>query len=501
VSDDVNDKQDNSTDEEYETSDGGDFELFEVPPEVDPNRFGPIPVVPSEETAIDHALSDDRPADHVPPDHDPTGQAPPPDDLDETDDELVGDESISAIFGFDPLDDSDRPVAKSVSVEKDPEPDSPANSGADLPHWTEPATGIVPAVIAGDDQSGSVSEVAGPRWHGEGPQWAGDDLEAVFADEEGVSGTKRVTIQDDHQRPEIPSAAGAPQRHSESPARPGTPAAQPQPAVDSGERDLVQAVLLGLALAGVAALAFWLGAVPTLILVAVAAAVAAAELFQAMRKAGLHPATLLGITAAVALPLATYNRGEAGFVLVMALAVVFGALWYLVGADTHRPALNIGLTMLGITWIGGMAAFAALLVRADQIPVLLAAVLVTVASDTGAYAGGRSLGVHPFHPASPNKTWEGFIVGLIAAVVVGFVIGVLEISVFSGNLVNAVIFGLVCGILAPIGDLTESLVKRDLGVKDMGSILPGHGGVLDRLDGLLFVLPGAYYLGRVLDLF
>jgi phosphatidate cytidylyltransferase len=183
------------------------------------------------------------------------------------------------------------------------------------------------------------------------------------------------------------------------------------------------------------------------------------------------------------------------------MSVVFGALWYLVGADTHRPALNLGLTMLGITWVGGMAGFAALLVRADQIEVLLAAVIITVASDTGAYAGGKALGSRPFHPASPNKTWEGTIVGFIAAVVAGVIIWLLEISVFADTLPQAVLLGAVVGVIGPIGDLTESMVKRDLNTKDMGHLIPGHGGVLDRLDALLFAIPAAYYLGRVLDLF
>ncbi len=213
----------------------------------------------------------------------------------------------------------------------------------------------------------------------------------------------------------------------------------------------------------------------------------------------MHPATLLGTVAAGAMPLAAYHRGPAGFMTVAALLVVFGALWYIVGADTHRPALNMGLTMLGVIWVGGLASFAALIIQLpDGISILLVAVVVTVVFDTGAYAGGRMLGKTPFHSASPNKTWEGTLIGVVASIAAAEVLGLWNISAFSENLWHFLLVGLLAGILAPLGDLTESIIKRDLGVKDMGTLLPGHGGVLDRVDGLLFVLPGIYYLALLL---
>lgn len=514
---------DDQNDQPNEPESKGIFDLFEPPPEIDPNRFGPIPVVPD---------GDEAPA---------SDDAPSADDADsESADVAPGEATISSIFGFDPIDppaddeaaadappidvapvtpliegvedDVDpteiRPVVEAVPVieldadaDQDPDTQDEAESGdggdATLPHWTAPATGMVPKVIASDDGDDGWAAVSGPRWHGEGPQWAGDDLESVFADEEGVGGPRRITIEDDTDYPDMPGAAGSPQRPETAAAR---AAQRPVVEVDAG-RNLTQAIGAGIAFAVVAGLAFWLGKATTVALITVVAVLAAVELFGAMRRAGLHPATLLGIVASGAMPLAVYHRGSAGFTLVMALAVLSAAMWYLSGADTQRPALNIGLTMLGITWIGGLAAFAAFILQsAGGVEVLLAAVLITVASDTGAYAGGRAIGSTPFHSASPNKTWEGTIVGVISAVVVGLIVGILEISVFSGELTDAVLLGLVVGILAPIGDLTESMVKRDLGVKDMGSLLPGHGGFLDRVDGLLFVLPGVYYLGNVMGL-
>lgn len=268
-----------------------------------------------------------------------------------------------------------------------------------------------------------------------------------------------------------------------------------------GGRNLPAAVGVAAALVAVLLGAMWLGPAATLLLVIVLALVAVVELYNAMRMAGLRPAALLGIVATAAAPAVAFYRGDAAMPLIIGLTVVFGSLWYLVGADTERPVLNLSLTMMGILWIGGLASFAGLMLRFDGgagIELLLAAIIITVASDTMAYIGGRAYGARPFHSASPNKTWEGTITGFLGAVFAGFAIGVTDMgSLWDGNLVPAMALGAVVGILAPIGDLAESVVKRDLGVKDMGHLLPGHGGVLDRVDALLFALPGAYYLAIV----
>lgn len=527
---------DDQNDQPNESDGKGIFDLFEPPPEIDPNRFGPIPVVTDD--AKPASVEDSTLIDVS----DTAAEVG-------SDDQATGDASISSIFGFEPID----PVEPTTSVNHDgpaividdladepdaspiegvpvisvdevsdlaaaadqsqpsanlfaldeadgvegPSPDDPQSGDNSLPHWTAPATGMVPKVLAGDEAGEGWSTVSGPRWHGEGPQWAGDDLEAVFADEDGVGGPRRVTIDDDSDLPDIPGAAGAPQRPEDVAAR---AAQRPVVEVDAG-RNLGQAIGVGVAFAVVAAVAFRFGNATTIALVVAVAVLASVELFGAMRQAGLHPATLLGIVASAALPLAAYHRGDAGFTLVIALSVAACALWYLSGADTQRPAVNVGLTMFGITWIGGLAAFAAFILQsAGGVEVILAVVIITVASDTGAYVGGKAIGSTPFHSASPNKTWEGTIVGVIASVAAGFLVALTELSVFSGSLTDGVLLGLVIGVMAPIGDLTESMVKRDLGVKDMGTLLPGHGGFLDRVDGLLFALPATFYLGNVLGL-
>lgn len=513
------------------------FDLFEPPPEIDADRFGPIPIVPDaefdgddieidadglERELLDGDLAGDDTVDEMTPllmgNIEPEGEtdalqedalhddAPSlglfdtvPDDPDFVD--RSGSDAVAAsVVDTSPgltVDELLAPLEGNVDELGD-EPlsaDQPASGFGDLPHWTEPPTGQVPAVLVGTGDE-EWSDLSGPQWQGEGPG-EGDDLTAVFGDTAGVVVGGDPIDDTDQDLADIPSPAGAPQR---------TAAARVAPEVDvdatafESGRNVPQAIAVGVIFAGLALFAFQLGAAATVALITAIAVLGSAELFGAMRKVGLRPATLLGIVASAALPLAVYNRGESAFVMVTALLVVFGALWYIVGAETHRPALNLGMTMLGVFWIGGLASFGSLLILLDDgISILLAAIIVTVAYDTFAFAGGKAFGSRPFHDASPNKTWEGTIVGVVAAVVAGFVVGILEISPFSGELVNALLLGVVGGLLAPIGDLTESMVKRDLGVKDMGTILPGHGGILDRLDGLLFVLPGVYYLARVLD--
>ena len=508
------------------------FDSFEPPPEVDPNHFGPIPIVPDPQDSDDagtetapsipalFALPDDEIAtdtgdkeagdtsEEGPADVEAEGsqEANDSQDSDELDDDASDDNSDEAydsdsnespdetqagsllhdLFGDETDNEAPNPKAVSTPIIGDVE------APADLPHWTEPATGQVPKVVVADQDGEVWSDLSGPRWHGEGPEWAGDDLADVFGFTPAEESSELIDdAKVDHD--DLPNA-GAPQR---SPIPRQRPTAQP--AKPSGGRNVPQAIMVGALVAALALAAFYFGKATTVALITLIAVLGGLELFNKMREVGVHPATLLGTVAAGAMPLAAYHRGPAGFMTVAALLVVFGALWYIVGADTHRPALNMGLTMLGVIWVGGLASFAALIIQLpDGISILLVAVVVTVVFDTGAYAGGRMLGKTPFHSASPNKTWEGTLIGVVASIAAAEVLGLWNISAFSENLWHFLLVGLLAGILAPLGDLTESIIKRDLGVKDMGTLLPGHGGVLDRVDGLLFVLPGIYYLALLL---
>jgi phosphatidate cytidylyltransferase len=166
-----------------------------------------------------------------------------------------------------------------------------------------------------------------------------------------------------------------------------------------------------------------------------------------------------------------------------------------------RPTANLGVTIVGVVWVGVLGAFAALIldIPSQGVSILLVAIVAAVAHDAGGFFIGRSMGRTPFTSISPGKTLEGLVGGILSGLVAVLVVAVL-LGVGPFSLGEALVFGLVTSLMAPFGDLAESLVKRDLGLKDMGSILPQHGGVLDRFDALLFVLPTAYYAVRALGL-
>jgi phosphatidate cytidylyltransferase len=182
----------------------------------------------------------------------------------------------------------------------------------------------------------------------------------------------------------------------------------------------------------------------------------------------------------------------------MFLSLVVGVLWFILGVGGKaRPTANLGVTLLGIVWVGVLGSFAALIldIPVEGVSILLLTVVAAVAADVGGFFVGRSIGRTPLTPTSPNKTVEGLLGGVVATLLAVFVVAViLGFGPFSAG--QALVFALVAALVSPLGDLGESLLKRDLGLKDMGALIPQHGGVLDRFDGLLFVLPTAYYVTR-----
>ena len=156
-------------------------------------------------------------------------------------------------------------------------------------------------------------------------------------------------------------------------------------------------------------------------------------------------------------------------------------------------ATAISGTVMGAVWIGGGLAFLILLrdLPAHGRLVAFSVLLAVWAGDTIAYVGGRLMGRHKLAPrTSPGKTWEGLVFGTAATIFVAFIAFYKQDFLTIGQ---SIVVGVVIAVAAPMGDLFESLLKRDMDVKDTGTLLGGHGGMLDRLDALLFAAPAVYF--------
>jgi phosphatidate cytidylyltransferase len=212
----------------------------------------------------------------------------------------------------------------------------------------------------------------------------------------------------------------------------------------------------------------------------------------------LRPLVLAAYAGAVAALLGAQLSGVgwmlAGFLTTLALAFILH--WF---AETRQSAtVAVSATVLGAAWIGlGLAHV--VLVRAISEHgrlALFTAVIAVFAGDTAAFVAGRLLGRHRLAPTiSPGKTWEGFVAGTAATMFVAFVALYKQHYLTVGE---SLVLGALIAIAAPVGDLFESALKRDMEVKDSGRLLAGHGGMLDRIDALLFAVPAAYYLLRAL---
>ncbi|MEX1047199.1 MAG: phosphatidate cytidylyltransferase [Actinomycetota bacterium] len=266
-----------------------------------------------------------------------------------------------------------------------------------------------------------------------------------------------------------------------------------------GGRDVPAAFLTGLVLGAVAlGTLFWHKAVFAVFASAVVL-LAQGELYGAMRRQRRNPATLLGLIFGALILAGAYLKGEAAVLSMMALSVVFAFLWEMATPSRGRKnvMVNVSLTIFGIAYVPFLAAFALVVLAAPTGRALVLAFLgLTFAYDTVAFAVGSLWGDHAIAPSiSPKKSVEG----LVGATLVVAILSMAAVSQIQGiDPAGAAGLAVVVAILAPLGDLAESLLKRDLGVKDMGSILPGHGGVLDRIDSILFVAPGALILFRIL---
>ncbi|MDK8693159.1 phosphatidate cytidylyltransferase [Corynebacterium sp. MSK158] len=265
----------------------------------------------------------------------------------------------------------------------------------------------------------------------------------------------------------------------------------PQPKNGAG-RDLPAAIGVGVGLGALVVLAVWAGPFAWYAVVALAVGVAMWEVLSRLREHSYYiPRTLL-IILGQAMVWVSWPLGAPGLVAVYVtavLALMFGRLFH---NGRHRPPINylrdMSVGIFVLTWIPLFATFAAMLSLvstpfASGAASIVVFMLCVVASDTGGYIAGVMFGSHPMAPAvSPKKSWEGFAGSILFGVVTGAltVKFLLHHDAWVGGLMG---LGLV--ICATLGDLVESQFKRELGIKDMSALLPGHGGLMDRLDGML----------------
>lgn len=261
-------------------------------------------------------------------------------------------------------------------------------------------------------------------------------------------------------------------------------------------RSLPQAVATGLVLLGLILLAYVLGRTAFFLLVAAVVLIALFELLDALVQHGGRPVVLFGLLCGFALLVVAFLRQPRLFIVVIAATMLGALLLALRPERGATPASDAAWTTMGVAWIGGGGAAAvSILMLGEGLLLLVAFVLTTALSDIGAYFVGTRLGRHKMAPSiSPAKSWEGFGGGLACSLLGGMLFAALLPDL---TLLEGLLLGLICGLLAPVGDVVESLVKRELGIKDSGRLLPGHGGFLDRLDALLFCAPAAFFYLRL----
>lgn len=273
-----------------------------------------------------------------------------------------------------------------------------------------------------------------------------------------------------------------------------------------GQRDVPAAFLTGLVLAILAAGSLAIAPAVFAVVAGLVVLWAQGELYGVLHKQHHQPATALGLVGGALVLAAAYLRGESAMLAMLGLSLVAAFLWFMAVPAAHRKntVVNVGLTMLGVGYVPLLAGFALVtLTLPDGRALVLTVIALTFIYDTAAFLFGSLWGGSFFQrgmapSVSPKKTWEGAIAAalLVIGVSVAFVSSYVDL--FEGEPLNALVLGLVVVVFATLGDLAESLLKRDLGVKDMGSVLPGHGGVLDRIDSLLFVAPAAFWFLRAI---
>lgn len=265
----------------------------------------------------------------------------------------------------------------------------------------------------------------------------------------------------------------------------------------AGGRSLKEAVITALVLLALIVICALIGTAAFFVLASAVVLIALYELLVALRKTGHRPVVWFGLACGAAMLVVAYLERHVYLPVVLA-ATMYGAFALALRSGRGPMAgSDVAWTLLGVAWVGGGGAGAVSILMLDNegLLLLIAYVLITAADDIGAYFVGTSLGRHKMAPSiSPAKSWEGWFGGFVSAVGVG---ALFALALNPLELIDGLLLGAIVGVFAPVGDLVESMVKRELKIKDSGNVLPGHGGLLDRLDAILFCAPAAYLYLRL----
>jgi len=262
-------------------------------------------------------------------------------------------------------------------------------------------------------------------------------------------------------------------------------------------RDLPVAVVVGLVLLGAVGASLFIRKDAFVALVVMFVGGAMWELARAFSRRDVHLPLVPLLVGTAGILVSAYLTGPEALVVAFLLVVGGAVVWRVLDGNGRAALRDSAAAAFATTYLPFLAGFTMLMLRESDGPSRVALfILLGVASDTGGYAVGVLLGRHPMAPSvSPKKTWEG----LAGSVVLACVIGVVGAQVaFDADPVVGVVLGLASVLTATLGDLSESMLKRDLGLKDMGHLLPGHGGLLDRLDSLLPTAPAVWLVLSVL---
>lgn len=326
-----------------------------------------------------------------------------------------------------------------------------------------------------------------------------DDVPAYGSDQDGDRGAARLSgplFRDETFRHDTPSAQPLPHAAASQNPEPMPDAPQPAPAPQkkSAGRDLGAAIGVGVGLGVVIVASLFVVKAVFVGVVAIAVVVGLWELTSRLQerkgiKAPLVPLALGG----AAMVVAGYARGAEGAWVALALTGLAVLVWRMTEPpEGYLKDVTAGL--FAAFYVPFLATFVAMMLTADDGPFrVLTFLLLTVVSDTGAYAVGWRFGTHKLAPRiSPGKTREGLVGAVLFAMVAGALC--MEFLIDDGTWWQGLLLGLAVAASATLGDLGESMIKRDLGIKDMGTLLPGHGGIMDRLDSLLPTAPVVWLL-------